>query len=221
MLSRLRNRSQDLSLIWSGVTPTDRLRWDLGRYQPHSWLCFAIADPFLVERGSWGAACRRRIGVDGSLIRDGRICGAGRPALDRRSAREVPPKGVRIVLFYVVVYTYNNHAYLHRPNSRFVSPSPRGTPSSNAEEPRLCTLLSTTLFGVDLKPVDGSPIAHPPTNTKCEKNTWMATVQTHPFSLVSRRSVDRGECDRPHSTPPGGIAISGGRWLTLNPLFQT
>ena len=37
----------------------------------------------------------------------------------------------------------------------------------------------TTLLGIDLKPADGSPTAHPLINTEHEMNARKATVQTH------------------------------------------
>ena len=79
MLATL-DRSQDLDLIRSGVAPPDQLRLDLGWHRPRSKLYFALADSFLVERGSRGAACRRQIGVDGGTITDRWV--RGRQALD-------------------------------------------------------------------------------------------------------------------------------------------
>ena len=61
----------------SDVAPPDQVRPDpsLGWHQPHSWFCFVLADPFVVEKKEdSGVACRRQIGVDGGMIAGLDLC---------------------------------------------------------------------------------------------------------------------------------------------------
>ena len=70
VFAKLKYQSEDLELIlWDAVRP-GRLCFGLQWGRSRSWLCFALGDDFLVDRGILATSFRRCVRVDGGVITD-------------------------------------------------------------------------------------------------------------------------------------------------------